>query len=250
VTQAELEKLDFWNGKLDDNGPRYVETNLDHYIREPCNAVTALVFVAIVIFFMFRIRGRFREHPFLCVCMPVLLAGGIGGTIYHARRLYQVFFYMDVIPIVLLVAMGSVYLWLRLKPRGWQVAGLVALIVAIAALSALFLFKDERHVAIIVQYVGLAILMLLPVVIVLWRTNYRHFQIIKLAMVCFGFAILFRFLDPVSAPILPIGTHWLWHLLGAATTALLSEYFYRIETESISKPQAAEIPTPAPSVCR
>jgi hypothetical protein len=177
--------------------------------------------------------GRFRQHPFLCIAMPLLLAGGIGGTIYHARRVYPIFFYMDVIPIVVLAAMGSIYLWIRLKPRGRQVLGLAGLVAVFAGLAGLFLFIGERHIAIVIQYIGLAVLVLLPVAIVLVRTEYRHSQLVKLAAVSFGFALLFRFLDPVSAPVLPIGTHWLWHTLGAVTTALLAEYYYRIETEPI-----------------
>jgi hemolysin III len=239
VTQAELEKIEYGNVPLLDGGPRYVETNFARLFVEPCNAITAAIFVAIVVFFMVRMWGRFRQHPFLCLAIPVLLLGGIGGTIYHALRAYKVFFYMDVVPIVLLVAMGSVYLWVRLRPRGWQVMALLAVIVTFAAVAGHFLFIGERHVAIIVQYLGLAVLVLTPVAIVLVRTNYRHSQIIKLALVCFGFAILFRFLDPVSAPVLPIGTHWLWHVLGAATTALLAEYFYRIETEPTLQLQPA-----------
>jgi len=233
MTQAELEKLSFWDAKLADGGPRYVETNLDRLIREPCNAVTAFVFVVIVIYFLVRMWGRFRQHPFLCIAFPVLLAGGIGGTIYHALRAYKIFFYMDVIPIVLLVAMGSVYLWIRLKPRGWQVLALLGVIATFGGVAGHFLFIGERHLAIIVQYLGLAVLVLTPIGIVLVRTKYRYSQLIKLALVCFGFAILFRFLDPLSAPVLPIGTHWLWHALGAGTTGLLAEYFYRIETEPL-----------------
>jgi hypothetical protein len=30
---------------------------------------------------------------------------------------------------------------------------------------------------------------------------------------------------------LDLGTHWLWHLYGAATTMFLFEYFYRIKQD-------------------
>ena len=42
----------------------------------------------------------------------------------------------------------------------------------------------------------------------------------------------FRFVDPLTKGVLPMGSHWLWHVLGAVTTAILAEYFYRIEQES------------------
>jgi hemolysin III len=77
-------------------------------------------------------------------------------------------------------------------------------------------------------------LILVPAAIVLIRTRYRYLNLILLTLVCFGFAILFRFLDPVMGPILPMGSHWLWHVGGAACTVILSEYYYRIETEPIA----------------
>lgn len=225
--------LNPWTSQLPDRGPYYVETNLERFIREPCNAVTAFLFVLIVGYFIWKMRGRFREHPFVTMCLPILLAGGIGGTIYHALRQYKAMFYMDVIPIVLLVVMGSIYLWIRLRPKWWQVAILLAFIVT----SPLpFLFIVQRHVAIVVHYCMLAALVIVPIAIVMVRTNFRHIELVRLALVAFGFAILFRFLDPVSAPVLPhLGTHWLWHSFGAITTGLLAEYFYRLETMTIPR---------------
>ena len=32
-------------------------------------------------------------------------------------------------------------------------------------------------------------------------------------------------------PLLPMGTHWLWHTFGAISTALVVEYFYLVEGE-------------------
>jgi hypothetical protein len=216
-----------------DGGPRYVETDFSRWIVEPCNAMTAFLFVLLVLYFVWRIRGRYRQHPFVCICMPILLAGGIGGTLYHGLRRYHAFFLLDVIPIGLLVLMGSIYLWVRLRPKWWHV---LSLAVIVSIFPFLFVFPIvTHHVAIVIHYMLLALLILIPVAIVLVRTRFRYVNLIKLTLVCFGFAILFRFLDPVSAPILPgLGTHWLWHILGAITTGVLSEYFCRLETEPIA----------------
>jgi hemolysin III len=170
--------------------------------------------------------------------MAILLAGGIGGTIYHAFRQWQFFFYLDVVPIVLLCAVAAIYLWIRLRPK-WMYIFIALAIVPIVNLVTYF-FRGQRHLAIMVHYLSLAALVVTPLVMVLVRTNYRHAKWIKLALVCFGFAFLFRFLDPVLKQ-LPTGTHFLWHLGGAATTYCLMEYFYRIETEPLA-------PLPAPAV--
>jgi hypothetical protein len=223
---------DYWNTRLPDGGPPYVETDFTRRLVEPCNAITAAIFIGIVVYWLWRMRGHYREHLFICVCMPILLAGGIGGTIYHALRAHYVFFLLDVIPIGLLVVMGSIYLWIRLRPKWWH---LVILAAIVSVFPLLFVFHVETHLAIVLHYIALALLVLVPVAIVLMRTRFRHVNLIKLTLVCFGFAILFRFIDPLSAPILPgLGTHWLWHIGGAVTTVVLAEYFYRLETEPIT----------------
>jgi len=81
------------NGRLPDGGPRYVETPPDPtapgapFVAEPWNTVTASFFILIALVWIWRLRGRFRDYPFVVCCMPILLAGGIGGTLYHGTRL-------------------------------------------------------------------------------------------------------------------------------------------------------------------
>jgi len=198
--------------RIADHGPLYVETDFTRLIREPCNAITAFLFVILSLVWLYRLRGQYRLHPFTTVCLPILLIGGIGGTLFHAFRRHPIFFYMDVIPILVLVLLGAGYLW-----------------------ELPFALLRETHYAIVAHYVTLATLILIPVAVTLVKTRFRHAQLIKLTIVCFGWAILFRFLDPLTAPILPgLGTHWLWHTLGAVTTALLAEYFFRLETEPLA----------------
>src|SRR5262249_38961171 len=223
---------DPWSAQLPDHGPVYTETlhRWNPYIVEPCNAITASIFVFIVIYWLVRLRGRYRSYPFMMCGMAILLAGGIGGTIYHAFREWRFFFYLDVVPIVLLSAVAAIYLWIRLRPK-WMYVFLAVSGVLILNLAAYF-FRPQRHLAIILHYLSLAALVITPLVVVLVRTRYRHANWIKLAVVCFGFAFLFRFLDPVLSQ-LPPGTHFLWHLGGAATTYCLMEYFYRIESEPL-----------------
>lgn len=242
---AEKVQYDYWNDRWSDGGPIYVETDFSRVIVEPCNAITAFLFVIIVLVWLWRMRGQYRKHPFTLLAMPVLLAGGIGGTIYHALRIHRAFFLLDVIPIGVLVAMGSLYLWIRLRPRWWHV---LLLAIVILGLPSLFVMDFiPHHVAIVIHYIMLAALILIPVGIVLVRTKGRHGQLIKFTLTVFGLAVLFRYIDPLTAPILPgLGTHWLWHTGGAITTALLAEYFYRLETETIP-PLTEAMSVPAPS---
>jgi len=230
---------DPWHDNLRDGGPVYTETlhNWDTYeagnwhVIEWCNAITALAFVVIVVVWLVRLRGQYRAHPFVLTGMAILLVGGIGGTIYHAFRKWPFFLAMDVVPIALLCAIASIYLWVRLRPRWYYVAAAILAVVAVNGGD--YFVRTHRHLAIIINYLSLTALIVVPLIIVLVRTRFRHSNWIKLGVVCFGFAILFRFLDPILRQ-LPTGTHFIWHLGGAATTYCLTEYFYRIETEPLS----------------
>src|SRR5688500_16819572 len=89
---AELDLGVSGNADLLDRGPRYTETPRDPYapdappVAEPWNAVTAALFVALAVGWLVRLRGRYRNFPFLVCCVPILLVGGIGGTLYHGLR--------------------------------------------------------------------------------------------------------------------------------------------------------------------
>src|SRR5262245_51899020 len=167
--------LDTWYA---DGGPIYGESDFRRPIVEPFNAVTAFAFVLLGVFWMARLRGQWRKRPFSAVAVPLLLVGGVGGTVYHALRTSRVFFLMDVVPVTLLVVAGSVYLWARLKPKLWAVGLLLAVLAAVNWLA--FLRGGENHTAINVSYVTFAVMLLLPVAAVLWRTNGRHAGLIAL----------------------------------------------------------------------
>jgi hypothetical protein len=270
--RAEQHRPDPKTDRLPDHGPVYTET-LYHWeaykvsrdpelrgmgpIIEPCNAATAFVFVFIAVIWLVRIRGKYSSHLFLLLGLAILLAGGVGGTLYHAFRRWGFAFYLDVLPIAILATLGSLYIWIRLfvalfkegRPEG-RLKRLLSL-VAIAILPSLpFQFiagivargtqppgveaaQPQSHQAVMFHYAGMAVMVVTALVMALIRTRGRHMKWITLGLVCFGFGILFRFLDPVLSQ-LPTGTHWLWHLGGAATTQCLLEYYYRIETEPLT----------------
>lgn len=225
----DITSVDQWNDRVEtDGGPYYTETvDLSASIVEPYNTVTAGLFIVIVIVWIVRLWGRFGRYPFLTCCLPILLAGGVGGTLYHATRSSRFYFLMDVIPITLLAVAATVYLWIRLKPKLWQV---ILLIVGFTAIrGAGFFVGIPRAWAINISYGLLALLVLIPIVLVLIRTRFRDVGWVGTALGCFAIAWVCRILDPVRPPVLPMGTHWLWHTFGAAATAALSEYIYRIE---------------------
>lgn len=225
------------NAQLQDRGPRYTETPPDPYapnapfIVEPWNAVTAALFVVIAVAWIVRLRGRYKEYPFLMSCLPILLVGGIGGTLYHGLRTERLYFYLDVIPIQLLALAGAVYLAVRLwRRRGWlYLGGAVVVYLGTASLLFTLVLPRSRALAINLNYAALAIMVLLPMAVTLVYTRFRHGKWVAAGLLAFVIAWFFRLVDEKAGPYLSMGTHWLWHTFGAASTALIIEFYYRVE---------------------
>ena len=222
-----------------DGGPIYTETpqeilNGQPYpglVAEPWNTATAFLFVVIVVVWLIRLGPRILKHPFMAVTLPILLVGGIGGTLYHGLRNWSWYFRMDVFPIYLLGVMLSIYFWIRLGPK---IRYLVAMIAVLALIQVFGFLQLPRVWAINVSYAMLALLILVPLAVVLVRTRCRYVGWVITALVAFGIAWLCRLADnPPNPPLLPMGTHWLWHTFGAITTAALTEYVYRLEGVSL-----------------
>lgn len=226
-------------GSMPDGGPRYAETPPDPYApgarfpAEPWNAATAALFVLVAAAWAWRLRGRFRDFPFLCACLPVLLAGGIGGTLYHATRTSYVLLLLDVVPIMALGFAASVFAAVR--HWGWRGVFFVPAAAALYAAVNLLLFHAAGPVGeqttINISYAALAAVVLVPVGLVLVRTRFRHGGWVVAGLVAFAVAWCFRLIDRQVGYALPMGSHWLWHCFGAAATALLIEFFYRVEGE-------------------
>lgn len=230
-----------WQGQRGpDAGPIYTETPVEirdglpfsGSVAEPWNTATAFLFVLIVVFWFIRLRGKLFQHPFLAVALPILLVGGIGGTLYHGLRNWVGFFLMDVIPIYFLGLAVSVYWWIRLGPK---IRHLVIMVGTLAFIQLMGQWQLPQVWAINLSYAMLALLILVPLAIILIRTRCRYVGWVATSLVSFGIAWFFRLTDTWEPPLLPMGTHWLWHSFGAVTTAALSEYVYRIEGLTLKK---------------
>jgi hypothetical protein len=239
-----VEKADF-RFRMADNGPRYKETPADPYapdapfVAEPWNAVTASFFVWIVLAWAVRLWGRYARFPFLTSCLPILLVGGVGGTLYHAFRTRRAYFYLDVVPISVLALAGAAYLSVRLWGRRGYLYLLLSLVGYIGFSGLFFLvlnpvFPTLRTVSVNATYAALAAVVVIPLGAALVRSRFRHAGLVAAAVASFGIAWFCRLVDGSGLTDLPMGTHWLWHTFGALTTGLLIEYFYRVEGEGRS----------------
>ncbi len=224
------------NIKMPDGGPVYAETNLQHLIAEPWNAISSLAFLVPVIYWSIRLKGRYKEYSFLTLCMPLLFAGGIGSTLFHAFRSSRYLLLMDVLPIATLTFLVSVYFWYKVLPKTWMV---VVMVILTIALRFVFLrsriFNLEGHMAVNVSYFITGFMIFLPALVLLIKSKFLGVWLLVGACLLFMISLAFRQLDTTQPTLLPMGTHWLWHVTGAAGSWLLGGYLYAINSLSFKK---------------
>lgn len=233
-----------------DGGPVYVESDFKRLLPEPWNAASSLLFPAIVAYWLVRLRGRYRRYTFLTACLPILAIGSLGGMVYHTFRAHRVWLVMDWLPIVLLLLAVSIWMWRRLLRRGWWVWVIVPPILAAPQIA--FRSGIPVHLAILVAYGSMGALTLPPAVVMLWRTRGTAWGWTAAALVLFAGALASRQVDAaavadsgVRAALtrwLPMGSHWLWHVFGAAATFCLSMYVYRLTDRLRPASEAPEPP--------
>lgn len=216
---------------LSDGGGVYAETNPENIIVEPWNAITSLFLIAPAVYLFHKLNGEYRRHPFLLYCIPLLTLGGLGSTLFHAFRTSPFFLYLDVIPTLLLTLSISAYFWYRVVKNGW----IVALIIggSMALRYWLFLAVDPA-LALNLSYFITGVTIFVPTLLILLATDFQQSQLILLAALLLGVSLLFRRLDTELAHILPMGTHFLWHIFSAVGALFLAKYLYFLDRRRVS----------------
>jgi hemolysin III len=214
-----------------DGGPIYHETQFGHWLVEPWNAFSSLLFLVPVIYFLFKLKGQYKHYGFLIFwCSPLLVMGGLGSTIFHAFRSHRFFLYLDFVPIALLTLSISIYFFLKLIRWWW-----VVLIIILSFLIRFSLFSFYHgHGAINASYVMTGVLIFLPALLFLIKTRFFLVSIMLWALLCFGVALLFRFMDDWNTISLSLGTHWLWHVFCAVGAWFLGSYLIKIADINLS----------------
>lgn len=210
-----------------DSGPIYKETYVGEWpLVEPWNALSNLLFLAIVLFWAVRVYKHAAQHAFLAGALPVLFIGFVGGTLYHGTRSHEVWLLMDWVPIMLLSLAVSVYFAIQNRFR-WY--GTLALITFPFAISALAWQADSlpQWARGLLGYPMMAFVILFPIVFYLNKHQWRHVQWVATALAMFIIAITCRSIDNGPYDGLPMGTHWLWHIFGALASHFLIAYIYK-----------------------
>ncbi|QYA24758.1 hypothetical protein G3I01_04300 [Gramella sp. MT6] len=206
-----------------DSGPIYQETLAGRLPVEPFNTYSNILFLLIIIYFSLKVYKDYKNHRFLAWSLPVLFLGFIGGTVYHATRSHDIWMYMDWLPIVILCLAVSVYYAVKLRVS--KKKRLLLILVILFLVFGVRLIPLSPHVKTSVGYIATVVGLLLPIITYFYTTKLHHWGYVLLAFLSFGLAISFRILDNFVY-IIPMGTHWLWHIFGAVSVFFLMNYIY------------------------
>ncbi len=191
---------------------------------EPWNALTSLVMMVPALIWFFRLRKEWKRYRFLLWCIPWLVLGSLGSALFHAFRSSQVFLLMDVLPMAVLTLSVSIYFWVQVLPSWWM----VFLVLVPSFLLRFWMFEFlPMQAAINLSYLLTGVLIFLPLLIILVRTRFLAWTDLLLSAASLSLALLFRKMDSWNIPQLPMGTHFLWHLLSAPGAWFLAKYLYR-----------------------
>ena len=220
-----------------DYGPIYAETNLDQLIVEPFNTISNLVFLFIAIYW-WRQRNSQRFDSqfklFLTITTPILFIGWLGGSIYHATRSHILWLILDVGPIAVLATLTAFFFWLRILIN-WKYIFVVIVGLFIMARFLLFILVESKETwTVSASYFALSIPIIIPVLYYEFKSQWRTINLLGLCLGLLVVALSFRLLDSSEwvAMNFPVGTHWLWHLLGGLLTH--STVYYASLTKSLS----------------
>jgi hypothetical protein len=140
-------------------------------------------------------------------------AVAVGSTLYHTFR-SPVTFVVDLLPLITFI-LGAIFLVLRrflAKPSEVILVSTAFIGLQIVVLIFVpndFLNDSTPHVLTF----GLILLLMVPIA---RRYGSLVWQVVPIATL-YALGIVFRTVDMALCPWLPIGTHFLWHIAGAAT---------------------------------
>lgn len=231
-----------WSSVPNDPGPLYAETVPGRFPVEPWNTVSNLVFLLVIVYLAWRLRGRGRRHPLSAVALPLLAVGWVGGTLYHATRSHPVWFYFDYLSIFVLALLAMFYFWLQLlgKPLWRPMTAILVTLLGGQGVANLLPISDAARVS--VEYSVLAFAILLPTVLHCALRLTRQWPSLATAVACFAVAVTFRTLDEgLGRQWFPrVGTHFLWHIFGGLATFFLVRYLFAAEEAAAAGAAVAE----------
>ncbi len=195
---------------------------------EPLNAVTnaAFLIAAFVAFLLARRENALNIQAIILIALIAVI--GLGSTLFHtfATKLTLL---SDVLPILFFqIAFIWFYSLNVMKLGAVKSAGLfgVFMVLTVAAENA------PAHILNGSLGYAPAILFLFGFGIWHWRVQMRERYVLLLASVVFMMSLTFRSVDMALCAALPMGTHFMWHVLNGCVLYLAVRGFIKNQSKS------------------
>lgn len=207
-----------------DSGPIYQETIEGRLPVEPFNTFSNLIFIAIIIYFGRKIAKNPKNHPFFLFAIPVIFISWIGGTMFHGTRSHEFWLVLDWLPIMIVCLGGIIYFIGKIRQKWWERLAIFMGLLVLSIVPRMLPLPNSYRISF--GYLITAITVLTPFIWYAYKTNWKRVQYILYGAGVFGVAIFFRTLDNILV-LLPMGTHWLWHVFGGIAVFFLLYYIYK-----------------------
>lgn len=214
-----------------DGGPIYAETDLTAFISEPWNALSSLAIALPSLYWAIRLNWNFKQYPFLFFLMPLLFLGGTGSLLFHAFRASRFLLWMDVLPTAIVTLSVSVYFWDKILPHRWQVASVVVPLAFLRFTNFFDYFVGQT--AINVGYFVAGFLIFFPIIFFLQKHQFNHFRSVLISVIFLSLSLVMRRIDYSVAELIPMGSHFLWHIFSGVGAFYLAMYLYLIRKDEI-----------------
>lgn len=232
-------RFDISMNRMSDGGPIYHETDLSHFIAEPWNAFSSLIILLPAVYFLWKLRGKYKENGFLIYfCSPLLIAGGLGSTLFHAFRAHKFFLILDIAPIAVLTMGLSIWFIYRLIPKWYYVT---IIVVALFLLRGVIFTYFKGSDAINIMYFYTGALIFIPGLLFVRKTKNCCLNLLLWSTFFLALSLFFRFYDDLDEQFLPMGTHWLWHVFSGAGALFLGYYLVGIKRKFMLEKNAVAL---------
>lgn len=208
---------------LPDHGPIYTETVLGRFPVEPWNTFSNLIFLFTFLYFFRQVRNNLSAYPLLRVCLPILFIGFVGGTIFHATRSSRIWLMMDYIPILLICLFAAFYFWKDFS--GSYLLAFIGIAFPFALIRFLWTVSSLAVMhKVAIGYSTLALSLIIPAFLCARKEKWAGAKFLFLSIASFLIAIVCRSIDQTFGTILPMGTHFLWHLFGGLSAFCMLKF--------------------------
>jgi len=198
----------------------YCERTDFSYWSEPINAATNLAFIIAALVLWRRSTGV----PMAQVLSVILFATGLGSFLFHTHATLWASV-ADVVPIGIFILTYLFVVNRDMVPMGgWLAALATALFIPFAAVL-LPVLNQIPFVAISNFYWTVPILLALYAVLLRRKPGIAQGFLIGAALLCLSITI--RSLDEILCVVIPVGTHFVWHLLNGVMLGWMIHVYTR-----------------------